>query len=183
MIYTLEMPGIEPGAFHMQSERATTALHPLPWINWKKTNDKIKKISIWCENCQFFCQFCSCIERLSVKTSSLARVRFIGSFLFDGGNTAHSHWTIWIGLWNSKGSWKPKLGRFYTLYGRDPYLSTDWRRWHKNFNFLAIYDTFFTAFSIVQCQKLVAFWDLQNQFLVDSWEFFKQNQICITSKN
>ena len=26
---TLEMPGIEPGAFHMQSERATTALHPL----------------------------------------------------------------------------------------------------------------------------------------------------------
>ena len=25
----VEMPGIEPGAFHMQSERATTALHPL----------------------------------------------------------------------------------------------------------------------------------------------------------
>ena len=25
----LKMPGIEPGAFHMQSERATTALHPL----------------------------------------------------------------------------------------------------------------------------------------------------------
>ena len=25
----LEMPGIEPGAFHMQSERATIALHPL----------------------------------------------------------------------------------------------------------------------------------------------------------
>ena len=25
----LEKPGIEPGAFHMQSERATTALHPL----------------------------------------------------------------------------------------------------------------------------------------------------------
>ena len=24
----LETPGIEPGAFHMQSERATTALHP-----------------------------------------------------------------------------------------------------------------------------------------------------------
>ena len=24
----LEEPGIEPGAFHMQSERATTALHP-----------------------------------------------------------------------------------------------------------------------------------------------------------
>ena len=26
------MPGIEPGAFHMQSERATTALHPLKKI-------------------------------------------------------------------------------------------------------------------------------------------------------
>ena len=26
---TLEMPGIEPGAFHMQSERSTTELHPL----------------------------------------------------------------------------------------------------------------------------------------------------------
>ena len=25
------MPGIEPGAFHMQSERATTALHPLSY--------------------------------------------------------------------------------------------------------------------------------------------------------
>ena len=29
VIPQLEMPGIEPGAFHMQSERATTALHPL----------------------------------------------------------------------------------------------------------------------------------------------------------
>ena len=29
------MPGIEPGAFHMQSERATTALHPLPQQTWK----------------------------------------------------------------------------------------------------------------------------------------------------
>ena len=27
-LQTMEMPGIEPGAFHMQSERATTALHP-----------------------------------------------------------------------------------------------------------------------------------------------------------
>ena len=25
----LEMPGIEPGAFHMQSERSTAELHPL----------------------------------------------------------------------------------------------------------------------------------------------------------
>ena len=25
---TMEMPGIEPGTFHMQSERSTTELHP-----------------------------------------------------------------------------------------------------------------------------------------------------------
>ena len=29
----LEMPGTEPGAFHMRSERATTALHP-HFLNW-----------------------------------------------------------------------------------------------------------------------------------------------------
>ena len=37
----MEMPGIEPGAFHMQSERATTALHPLVGNmagNWKVEN-------------------------------------------------------------------------------------------------------------------------------------------------
>jgi hypothetical protein len=28
----MEMPGIEPGAFHMQSERSTTELHPLDVI-------------------------------------------------------------------------------------------------------------------------------------------------------
>ena len=28
-IIVMEMPGFEPGAFHMRSERATTALHPL----------------------------------------------------------------------------------------------------------------------------------------------------------
>ena len=27
-IKKMEMPGIEPGAFHMQSERSTTELHP-----------------------------------------------------------------------------------------------------------------------------------------------------------
>ena len=32
------MPGIEPGAFHMQSERATTALHPLIWNPVRKRN-------------------------------------------------------------------------------------------------------------------------------------------------
>ena len=36
------MPGIEPGAFHMQSERATTALHPLPLINFILFADKIR---------------------------------------------------------------------------------------------------------------------------------------------
>ena len=29
----LEMPGIEPGAFHMQSERSTAELHPLVLLN------------------------------------------------------------------------------------------------------------------------------------------------------
>ncbi len=29
----MEMPGIEPGAFHMQSERSTTELHPLFVLN------------------------------------------------------------------------------------------------------------------------------------------------------
>ncbi len=28
------MPGIEPGAFHMRSERSTTELHPLTWSFW-----------------------------------------------------------------------------------------------------------------------------------------------------
>ena len=36
MILIVEMPGIEPGAFHMQSERATTALHPLTLGTLKK---------------------------------------------------------------------------------------------------------------------------------------------------
>ena len=34
--FSLEMPGIEPGAFHLQSERATTALHPLLVYLWQK---------------------------------------------------------------------------------------------------------------------------------------------------
>ena len=28
----MEMPGIEPGAFHMQSERSTAELHPRAWL-------------------------------------------------------------------------------------------------------------------------------------------------------
>ena len=40
----LEMPGFEPGAFHMQSERATTALHPrtLPQPPSGGTNPPVK---------------------------------------------------------------------------------------------------------------------------------------------
>jgi hypothetical protein len=30
----VEMPGIEPGAFHMQSERSTTELHPLDIVEY-----------------------------------------------------------------------------------------------------------------------------------------------------
>ena len=30
------MPGIEPGAFHMRSERSTTELHPLINLHWLK---------------------------------------------------------------------------------------------------------------------------------------------------
>ena len=41
----MEMPGIEPGAFHMQSERATTALHPLD-----KREDENLKIQNLCIN-------------------------------------------------------------------------------------------------------------------------------------
>ncbi len=33
----MEMPGIEPGAFHMQSERSTTELHPPVPIMVKNT--------------------------------------------------------------------------------------------------------------------------------------------------
>ena len=50
---SLEMPGIEPGAFHMQSERATTALHPpdegkgrfLKIWNWDKSEYCLSSIS------------------------------------------------------------------------------------------------------------------------------------------
>ena len=36
LLKALEMPGIEPGAFHMQSERSTTELHP-PTVNATNT--------------------------------------------------------------------------------------------------------------------------------------------------
>ena len=35
MLKKLEMQGIEPRAFHMQSERSTTELHPLLQIVWQ----------------------------------------------------------------------------------------------------------------------------------------------------
>ena len=42
----MEMPGIEPGAFHMQSERATTALHALPNNYTTQINkDHVERIS------------------------------------------------------------------------------------------------------------------------------------------
>ena len=41
----LEMPGIEPGAFHMQSERATTALHPQLSIHFAKKRNRLSMSS------------------------------------------------------------------------------------------------------------------------------------------
>jgi hypothetical protein len=38
----VEMPGIEPGAFHMQSERSTSELHPLQVQNVKTVNSSCK---------------------------------------------------------------------------------------------------------------------------------------------
>ena len=35
------MPGIEPGAFHMQSERSTTELHPLRRPTFAGTGDLV----------------------------------------------------------------------------------------------------------------------------------------------
>jgi hypothetical protein len=37
----LEMPGIEPGAFHMQSERSTTELHPHVRNEGNKRNQEL----------------------------------------------------------------------------------------------------------------------------------------------
>ena len=37
----LEMPGIEPGAFHMQSERSTAELHPLVCFVVKRHGDNM----------------------------------------------------------------------------------------------------------------------------------------------
>ena len=44
MFFTnLEMPGIEPGAFHLRSERATTALHPLQPFLYILINNILKQ--------------------------------------------------------------------------------------------------------------------------------------------
>ena len=46
------MPGIEPGAFHMQSERATTALHPRTMkYAYPIRVKKYEIISTWDLNC------------------------------------------------------------------------------------------------------------------------------------
>ena len=45
----MEMRGIEPRAFHMQSERSTTELHPLHW--WTTTESAFtSKIAYKCKN-------------------------------------------------------------------------------------------------------------------------------------
>ena len=40
------MPGIEPGAFHMQSERATTALHPPLVYKMRYITDSLSTVPI-----------------------------------------------------------------------------------------------------------------------------------------
>ena len=44
---TLEEPGVEPGTFHMQSERATTALPPLRYNSLIKYHN-VNKVQIFC---------------------------------------------------------------------------------------------------------------------------------------
>ena len=74
------MPGIEPGAFHMQSERATTALHPLLWKLWPQNllaNIDLKKCPF--EN--------SCIEYTLLEhwtLSLLAQIEHSSSTLESG---------------------------------------------------------------------------------------------------
>jgi hypothetical protein len=53
VIQLLEVPGIEPGAFHMQSERATTALYPLI-ITFKYTK-QYKYVTIFTPNKIVYC--------------------------------------------------------------------------------------------------------------------------------
>ena len=67
--FLMEMPGIEPGAFHMQSERATTALHPLPLMKFAEFSELIREschssgIIPFSENVSYEC--CHALELLS----------------------------------------------------------------------------------------------------------------------
>jgi hypothetical protein len=60
----VEEPGIEPGAFHMQSERSTTELHPLPEFYPAVTPTNHYKFL----TCQFFTQ--AKIVHLSQRSTS-----------------------------------------------------------------------------------------------------------------
>ena len=51
------MPGIEPGAFHMQSERATTALHP------REMKLVMSKLQALTERSVHRCVFCNLESR------------------------------------------------------------------------------------------------------------------------
>ena len=46
-IFTVEMPGIEPGAFHMRSERSTTEPHPQT-SDLKSFLSDVNYFSKWC---------------------------------------------------------------------------------------------------------------------------------------
>ena len=59
------MPGIEPGAFHMQSERSTTELHP-PIDVWEA---KFLGLPAWFD-C-YFCEKCIYPRRDSNSQSSV----------------------------------------------------------------------------------------------------------------
>ena len=85
-ISSLEMPGIEPGAFHMQSERATTALHPLLVTNVKFFEDFYS-----CVNC-----YLSVMKRLLVENVNcnhclklLFAESIAGNFFFFSFSTSY----------------------------------------------------------------------------------------------
>ena len=41
----VEMPGFEPGAFHMRSERSTTELHPRAYVHLSRAWDTNAKVA------------------------------------------------------------------------------------------------------------------------------------------
>jgi hypothetical protein len=54
----MEMPGVEPGAFHMQSERSTTELHPP---------------NKWMRNFSCLCNFVKAVHPVYLLTIQLLR--------------------------------------------------------------------------------------------------------------